>query len=399
MDPSVEHPTLGRVVVAAVLATTAGSMPIYLMGGLAVQASADTGIGLAELGGLASVYFGSSLAWSVPAGRIVRRLGVRRSILATLVTSVGALLGIAVLGRSILTLGLFMAVAGFSNGTVQPAVNQMIARTVREGRRGLVFGVKQAAVPLGGLLGGLAVPTVGLTVGWRWAFVIALLTPLAAAIALPPHPEEPGQGSGGARPASLQGRRGLLALAVGAGFSNGSTMMLGTFFVTSTVAAGLPAGRAGLLLSLGSLVGIATRVVAGGLADRRGADQLRRVRAMYLVATAGFLLLAVEGPPGLLLVGSLVAFAASWGWHGLLVHAVVAAYPDDPASATATTQAGTYAGGIAGPLLFGVVSASSGFGLGWSLAACCTVLGALLLRVEGSRERAPRRVVPPRSTV
>ena len=30
--------------------------------------------------------------------------------------------------------------------------------------------MKQAAVPVAGIVAGLAVPAVGLTVGWRWAY-------------------------------------------------------------------------------------------------------------------------------------------------------------------------------------------------------------------------------------
>ena len=39
--------------------------------------------------------------------------------------------------------------------------------------RSLAFGLKQSSVPLATFLSGLAIPFVALTLGWRWAFVLA----------------------------------------------------------------------------------------------------------------------------------------------------------------------------------------------------------------------------------
>ena len=55
----------------------------------------------------------------------------------------------------------------------QLASNLTLSRSVPAHRLGLSFGVKQAAIPLATLLAGAAVPAVALTVGWRWAYVIA----------------------------------------------------------------------------------------------------------------------------------------------------------------------------------------------------------------------------------
>ena len=55
----------------------------------------------------------------------------------------------------------------------QLASNTSLSRQVPAGRQGLSFGVKQAAIPVSTLLAGAAVPVVALTVGWRWAFVLA----------------------------------------------------------------------------------------------------------------------------------------------------------------------------------------------------------------------------------
>ena len=105
------RPGVVRAIGAAVLATTAGSMPVYLMGGLAVQAAADTGIDLAQLGALAAVYFGSSALWSAPAGTIVERLGVFHTVVVAAVLSTVTLVGIAVFGRTVEALAAFIFLA------------------------------------------------------------------------------------------------------------------------------------------------------------------------------------------------------------------------------------------------------------------------------------------------
>lgn len=379
----VARPGVVRAIAAAVLATTAGSMPVYLMGGLAVQAAADTGIDLAQLGALAAVYFASSALWSAPAGTIVARLGVFRAVVVTAVLSTITLIGIALFGRTAGALAAFMFVAGVSNGIVQPAVNLMLARTIPAGRRGLAFGIKQAAIPLGSFLGGISVPLVGLTIGWRWAFAIGVLAPVSAVLLMPRMGRE--STSGSRRGDRAPTRHGLVSLALGAGLANGSTMMLGTFYVAGAVAGGIAPAHAGLLLSVGSLFGITTRIVVGNIADKRDAGHFIRVRWMFAVAAAGFVMLAINQHPVVVLIGTGLAFAASWGWHGLLTYAVVVAHPTDPASATAMTQAGSYGGGVVGPIVFGVVSATFGFGVAWNVAAAFTVLGFVLVSVGERR--------------
>src|SRR5690606_19508698 len=50
-------------------------------------------------------------------------------------------------------------------------------------RQGIAFGIKQSAIPLATLLGGIAVPAITLSVGWRWTYVAgATFAVLAAAL-------------------------------------------------------------------------------------------------------------------------------------------------------------------------------------------------------------------------
>ena len=95
------------------------------------------------------------------------------------------MLGIAGLATSWWSLSLLIGVAGAGNALTQPAANVLMARTVPPQRHGIAFAVKQSAMPFGTLLGGLAVPVVTLTLGWRWAFAMGGALALGAATTVP----------------------------------------------------------------------------------------------------------------------------------------------------------------------------------------------------------------------
>jgi MFS family permease len=134
--------------------------------------------------------------------------------------------------------------------------------------------------------------------------------------------------------------------------------------VESSVAAGLRVETAGLMLALGSAVGIVVRVTFGRLADGMGGGSLRLVAAMLGVGVVGFALLA-NGSGGLIVPGTLLAFGAGWGWPGLFNFAVVKTNPNAPAAATGITQTGASGGAALGPLVFGVVVEAASYEAAW----------------------------------
>src|SRR3546814_15451906 len=58
---------------------------------------------------------------------------------------------------------------GLSNGTANPAGSDVLQRYSPPGTRNLIFSIKQAGVPLGGVIAGLAIPAMVISVGWRAA--------------------------------------------------------------------------------------------------------------------------------------------------------------------------------------------------------------------------------------
>jgi MFS family permease len=149
-------------VLLAVAVATAGVVPAFLTGGLAVQIRAEFGFGEGALGLAVAVFFAVSALASVASGRLVERVGSFLGMrLAAAVSAVSALAG------SWWGLVACLVIGGLGNSISHPATHLFLARKVGEGRQGLAFGVKQAAIPAATLLAGLAVPSIATTVGWR----------------------------------------------------------------------------------------------------------------------------------------------------------------------------------------------------------------------------------------
>lgn len=362
----------------AVAVATAGVLPAFLTGGLAVQVREDLGFGSAALGLAVALFFVSASTASVVMGRAVERIGAHRGMRLAALGSATSLLCVALFANSWGWLVACLAFGGISNAVTHPATHLSLARQVPEGRQGLSFGIKQAAIPSATLLAGLAVPGIALTFGWRWAFAGGALLALVVALLVPK--ERTGGVAAVSEARSSDAPMGpLVLLAVGIGLGSAAATPLGAFVVESSVATGLGVGEAGLLLALGSAASIVVRVLFGRLADGMDGGRLLLVGGMLGAGVAGFVMLAT-GSTFLVVPGVLLAFAAGWGWPGLFNFAVVKTNPGAPAAATGVTQTGASGGAAVGPVLFGVVVEWAGYGTAWlfsgslALAALATIL-------------------------
>src|SRR5215218_4100729 len=339
-----------RPILIAIAVATTGVLPAFLTGGLAVQIRDELGFGAGALGLVVAVFFASSALASVVSGRLVERVGSHRGMRVAALVSAASLLAVSFAG-SWEGLVACLVLGGVGNSITHPATHLSLAREVPRGRQGFSFGIKQSAIPAATLLAGLAVPTLGVTVGWRWAFVggaaLAVLISLLV-------PKEVGGGIGRVSMAATP---------------------LGAFVVESAVASGIGVSAAGYLLALGSAVGICVRVVFGYLADSMGGGRLRLVAGMLGVGIVGFLLLA-SGVSWLLVIGLILAFGAGWGWPGLFNFAVVKSNQGAPAAATGVTQTGASSGAAAGPLVFGFVVEATSFGAAWLLSGVLALIAA-----------------------
>lgn len=376
-----------RAVTGALTTTIAVSIPVFLVGGLAVQIGDDLGFSPAGLGLAVSAYFGASALASVPAGALAERFGSTNVSRVAIGLASASLLAIALGARSLWSLIAILALGAAANAMGQLASNSSLAEHVPPRRQGLSFGVKQAAIPVSTLLAGVAVPAVALTLGWRWAFVLAAGL-AAAALTLVPKSKDAkrkSRGENGDRATSA-----LVVIGVAATLAAAAANALGTFLVDSAVERGIAPGPAGLALTLGGAVCVASRITGGWQADHFPTRQVGVIAGLLATGAIGLGLLAVSGTVPLV-VGVVMGFGLGWSWPGLMNFAVVRLHPQAPAAATSITQTGVYAGGCLGPLGLGAVATLAGYPAMWTVAAVAMLCASGLMLV-GSRMLARHSV-------
>ncbi|MGK2929914.1 MAG: MFS transporter [Acidimicrobiales bacterium] len=378
VDESLER----RIQVAAVASALVGALPVFLTGALAVQIGRDLPFGPSRLGLASGAFFAAAALGSALMGRVAERVGPGRAMRGAALAAAVLMAAISMAPGFPALVGLLL-LAGFVNSLAQVGANLLVAKGIHPLRQGWSLALKQAGVPAGTLLGGLAVPAIGVTVGWRWAYVVGAVGALAAAAAVPIGAVNPGGRDRPGRTGDVP-LRPLVLLSVAVGFAAAANGTLATFLVSAGVEAGLGESVAGLVLTAGSAAGISMRLLAGARADRRGGRHLPVVSLLLLGGAAGYLLLA-PGQVVTHLLGAAVAFGSGWAWPGLFNLAIVRLNPAAPAAATGITQTGVYAGALAGPVLFGLVVESAGYGLAWTLAAASSLIAAAGM-VHGRRQ-------------
>lgn len=368
---------------AASLGTVATSLSVFLMGTLAVQIRSTMYLSLKDLGLAVSVYYLAAAAAAVPAGRLAERFGGARTMRVAAAGAGMCLALVAAVAKNLWVLAVILAVAGALDAAMQSAANLFLVRRIAAGRRGLAFGVKQAAVPFTSLLGGFAVPALGLTVGWRWAFAAAAGL-AAVAVWVIPQPRttlaERRLARGGQQ--ADVALAPLVVLAVGFGLSMLSITALTTFLVTAAVASGLGKGAAGLLVALAGGIAVLVRIGAGAWADRIVSRHLRLVGSMLFFGAAGYVLLAAASATRLvplLVLGAVVTYGAGWGWNGLFNLAISINHPGAPAKASGITLTGNRIAGTAGPFLFALVVTHISYTVAWLAAAGAAVAAAMVI--------------------
>lgn len=371
-----------------------GTLPGFLVGVYAVDIKDEFGVGASALGLLLALYFGTSAVLSAVGGAVVERVGARIGMAICLVgVSVAGLL-ITAVAHSFVVLVALMMVSAAVHAASHPATNLAVATHIPAARRGLAFGIKQAAIPAATFLAGLTVPAFGARFGWRISF---LLLPLAGAALLAALGlRVPAAHSGGRdRSAPRTSSRHLVVIAAAVALAVGGVHSVGVFFVAWGVDEGMSAERLAVILSAVSLGGIAMRMFAGWVADRRPSMAvIPAVTAFITVGACGVAALAAASGYLLATVGVAVALMLGWSWNGLLHHAVVRLHPEAPAYASSVTQSGLFVGVAFGPLVFGLVAEHLSFSTAWLISTGLMLVGAVLMisayrMIGGERPLAP----------
>ena len=364
------------VVNAMVVATVSTVLPGFLIGALSVQVSAEMDVSEAVYGWGLSSFFGAAMVGSILLGRLSQRIGALNQMTLALGLSIVVQLALAATAQSFGAIIGFLVVAGLANAANQTSINLALGQAALP-RLGLAVSIKQSGLPTATLLAGFAVPSLALTVGWRWAYVASAAFTLVslAVVRSAVRSSTPARGAAPSTPVSSS-RDLLWGAAVGAflAFSAGS---LNAWGVGSGVDAGLGEGLAGLFLSVGAATGITLRIIGGWISDTMRAAPFRVGGISALLGSVGMGILAVRSP-GTHIAAMLVAFGAGWIWPVFTNFGVVRANPQAAGAATGVTQMGVYVGVFVGPLLTGWIIEYSGYRMMWLVVAASSVVGAVI---------------------
>jgi MFS family permease len=364
-------------VVGSATVALLSALPVWITSAVAVLMREEIALTEPRLGVAVSVYFAVSALLSWPAGRLADHIGARATLTAAVVVSSLTVLGIALLAAHWTHVVALLALAGVASALVQPATNLAIVRGVPSTRQGLGLGLKQAAVPGATLAAGATVPTLALAFGWRWAFAVPLVVAVGFVAIRGAIPDGRRPGAKLATIDGAGGRLPLFVVAATAGLGVAACIAASAFLVAYAVSVGVGVGTAGWMLSLASLAGVAVRVGSGWGADRLPMRSLRGVALLLGLGSVGAATVAWATSPVLLAVGAMLMLGAGWGWNGLLVLALVRAFPATPGLATGISQVGIRAGGAVGPSVFGFVVGAGSYLAGWVLVAAAMLTASV----------------------
>lgn len=374
----VKVPDVVLTMSAASAMTTLGAIPVFLLSSQSVFIRRDLDFDEARFGLAVSCFFAAAATTALLGGGIADRLGRRRSTLLAGTISVLGGAGLAWGAHSYAVLVVALIVLGMANAAMQVTSNLSLAKSIPLHRQGLAFGVKQSAIPLAIVLGGLAVPTTGATIGWRWTFGITAMLAISVIVGGLFLPRE--AMTRAAAQSSLE-KAPTLALALTAGamaVASAAVNSLGAFVASWGFQIGMTPSQTGFLMAAGSGLSIVARVLTGHRADRRAGGNLPVVATQMLVGSAALAVISIASIPTLW-VSAIMAFAVGWAWPGLMLFAVVRVGREAPGAASGAVQAGAFVGGASGPALFGLLVSHTDYPFAWRVASLFLVIAAGLV--------------------
>jgi sugar phosphate permease len=319
------------------------------------------------------------LAWGIVSDRIGERLAI-----AVGLTGAALALAVAATVNGFAALVVALVATGAFGASVNSASGRAVMHWFGPEERGLALGIRQAAIPIGGFAGAVALPTLVSAAGVHAAFAALAVNSivwalLAAAVLRERHVDEQ---IAEEFVSPLRDLRMWLLCSASAFVLAGQLAIMAFVVLFLHDVRGLSTAHAAFVLAAVQIGAVVVRVVVGRLSDREG----RRVPLFRNLATALAVALAiaavlVHGPLVILLPVLVVAGILGMSWNGLsFTAAAEAAGPRRSGAAIGFQQTVLGVGGIAIPIAFAAVVAGSSWRVAFLASAACTFAGAALLR-------------------
>lgn len=352
----------------------------------------------AIIGYLASATTVGSIIFLVMGAPLLRRLGSVRALQTGLCLSVLGLVFLLPSFWPVAAIGSLLIGLGY--GPSAPAGNDVLYRLAPARHRSMIFSIKQAGVPAGGIIAGLALPPIAEAYGWRMSLVFAAALVALTIIAV--QPMRNALDAGRAREQSLALKvffsptnflEPLRALRTSSSLTRlaaaGACLAVGqgiwfAYLITFAVSElSYDLRSAGLAFAVMQATGVFGRVLLGGLADRvRSASRLLGYVGIASGLTSLVVVFATPHWPFWAFVTlSAVGGVTVSSWNGVQMSEVARRAAHGlvrEASSGATIV--IFLGYVFGPLAFAtLVSVTGRFDLGFLVAAIAGVVGFWLM--------------------
>ena len=361
-----------------ILAQAAFAALVQGLPAIAPALRAEYGLSLSGFGTLLGAVWLGATVTLIPWGLATDRVGERTALSVGLLGTGVALVAGAAGGRLLLIVTFVLA--GLLGAVANVASGRAVMGWFDFAERGMAFGLRQAAVPLGGALAALTLPALVATTTPRAGPLVlgvgCALAAAACAVGLrdPASPTTPGWGS-------LRDRR-VYRLAVGSAFLVAlQAAVIGFVVLFLHDERGMSNIAAGVVLGATQVLGIALRILVGRWSDRLGRRIIPLRRIALAIAVAWVVAPALfDAPLAVLLPVLVVAGAAAFAWNGLSF-AAAAEYAEPGRSGTSLAVQQTALFGTAAmvsPAFGWLVTASTWQAAFWIAAASPLVAWVVL---------------------
>jgi sugar phosphate permease len=344
----------------------------------------EYGLSLAQIGVLLAAEWVGALVTMLPWGIAADRFG-ERVVLGLGLGGCAAFLVGAAYATTFESLVVLLGLAGAAGASVNSASGRAVMHWFGSEERGLALGVRQTAVPLGGLIAALFVPPLtspgNATRGFFFFAALCGVGALVGAVFVRSRSTEEHELDGGTLAQTLRDGR-LWRLAVGSGvYVYAQIAIIGFGVVFLHDEHGLTERDAALVVAAAQVLAIGIRIGTGRWSDLVG-SRIRPLRQVgVVVAVALVVVAALAGGPLWLLIPVLaVAGGLSMGWNALAFAAAAELAGAARSGAAIGFQQSALSGiAIVAPILFAASVSSTSWAIAFALAALVPLAGRFSL--------------------